>query len=131
MKRNRAYEANEPGVDVFKQTGINKKLNNLLGYDEFDKTFEPKKQKSTKRTDVGLDIINEDIDHVPVTGFYLSNTRKEKINYLKNLFNSAEVDRVSDYIINNVYKTVVDSLSDPDKFRDRAKYLKNHPGGGY
>ena len=53
---------NEPGVDVFKQTGINKKLNNLLNYDNFDKTWQPEKQKSTKRTDVGLDIINEGAD---------------------------------------------------------------------
>jgi len=35
------------------------KLNNLLSFDDFDKTFEPEKQKSTKRTDVGLDIIKE------------------------------------------------------------------------
>jgi hypothetical protein len=62
MKRNRTYESNEPGVDVFNKTGINKKLNNMLGFDDFEKTFEPKKQKSTKRTDVGLDIINEMIE---------------------------------------------------------------------
>jgi hypothetical protein len=60
MKRNRNIrEANEPGVDVFNKTGINKKLNNLMGFDDFEKTFEPKRQKATKRTDVGLDIINE------------------------------------------------------------------------
>ena len=52
-------ESNEPGVDVFGLKGIDKKLNNLLDFDDFDKTFKPKEQKSTKRTDVGLDIVNE------------------------------------------------------------------------
>ena len=42
MKRN---EANEPGVDVFNLKGIDKKLNNLLDFDDFDKTFKPKEQK--------------------------------------------------------------------------------------
>ena len=54
----RTYEANEPGVDVFGLKGIDKKLNNLIGFEDFDK-FKPKEQKSTKRTDVGLDIVNE------------------------------------------------------------------------
>jgi hypothetical protein len=52
----RTNECNDP---VFKEKGINTKLNNLLGFDDFKKTFKPKEQKSTKRTDVGLDIINE------------------------------------------------------------------------
>ena len=42
-----------------KMKGIDKKLNNLIEFDDFDKTFKPKEQKSTKRTDVGLDILNE------------------------------------------------------------------------
>jgi len=52
-------ESNEPGLNVFTEKGIDKKLNNLLGFDDFDKTFSPEKQKQTKRTDVGLDIIKE------------------------------------------------------------------------
>jgi hypothetical protein len=58
-ERKRITEANEPGLDVFNFKGVDKKLNNLLGFDDFDKTFAPKQQKSTKRTDVGLDILNE------------------------------------------------------------------------
>ncbi len=34
-------------------------LNNILKFDDFDQNWESKKQKSTKRTDVGLDIIEE------------------------------------------------------------------------
>jgi len=35
------------------------KLNNLLSFNDFDKSFKPKVQTKTKRTEVGLDIINE------------------------------------------------------------------------
>jgi hypothetical protein len=69
MKNRNIREANEPGVDVFTQSGINKKLNNLMGFDDFEKTFEPKKQRPTKRTDVGLDVINEqrEEDYLTIT----------------------------------------------------------------
>jgi len=53
-------ETNEPGIEVFDlKKGIDKKLNNLLNFEDFDKTFKPEEQKKTKRTDVGLDIIKE------------------------------------------------------------------------
>ena len=54
-------ETNEPGIDVSDlKKGIDKKLNNLLGFDDFEKTWKPEDQKKTKRTDVGLDIVKED-----------------------------------------------------------------------
>jgi hypothetical protein len=37
------------------------KLENLLGFDDFEKSWKPREQKSTKRTDVGLDILNENL----------------------------------------------------------------------
>ncbi len=37
------------------------KLENLLNFDDFEKNWSPKPQKSTKRTDVGLDIMNENL----------------------------------------------------------------------
>jgi len=37
------------------------KLENLLSFDDFDKTWSPKKQKATKRTEVGLDTLNENL----------------------------------------------------------------------
>ncbi len=57
----RVTESNEPGLDVFNFKGIDKKLNNLIEFDDFDKTLKPKQQKSTKRTEVGLDILNESV----------------------------------------------------------------------
>ena len=38
---------------------MNKKLNNLVDFQDFEKTWKAKEQKSTKRTEVGLDILNE------------------------------------------------------------------------
>jgi len=32
----RIKESNEPGLNVFNDEGIDKKLNNLLGFDDFD-----------------------------------------------------------------------------------------------
>jgi hypothetical protein len=87
MKRNRTYESNEPGIDVFNQSGINKKLNNLMGFDDFEKTFEPKHQKSTKRTDVGLDIINEKIEFLE-NGVGVVPVVREKINEIIKYINA-------------------------------------------
>jgi len=54
---------NEPGIEASDlKGGIDKKLNNLLGFDDFEKTFKPEEQKKTKRTEVGLDIVKEDQD---------------------------------------------------------------------
>lgn len=61
MSRKVVQESNEPGLDVFGMKGIDKKLNNLIEFDDFDKTLKPKQQKSTKRTEVGLDILNESV----------------------------------------------------------------------
>lgn len=38
---------------------MSKKLNNLLGFEDFVSNWNAEKQKATKRTEVGLDIIKE------------------------------------------------------------------------
>lgn len=54
---------NEPGIEVSDlKGGIDKKLNNLIEFDDFEKTFKPEEQKKTKRTEVGLDIVKENIE---------------------------------------------------------------------
>lgn len=35
------------------------KLENLLSFNDFEKNWNPRKQKTTKRTEVGIDILNE------------------------------------------------------------------------
>jgi hypothetical protein len=53
-------EENEPGIAVSDlKGGIDKKLNNLLDFENFEKEWEPEDQKKTKRTEVGLDIVKE------------------------------------------------------------------------
>lgn len=37
------------------------KLENLLSFDDFEKNWKAKEQKSTKRTEVGLDVLNENL----------------------------------------------------------------------
>lgn len=37
------------------------KLENLLNFDDFEKNWKSKEQKSTKRTDVGVDVLNENL----------------------------------------------------------------------
>ena len=38
---------------------MDKKLNNLLTFSDFEKSWKPKGQKKTKRTEIGLDIVKE------------------------------------------------------------------------
>jgi len=40
------------------------KLNNLLSFNDFDKTWKPTEQKKTKRTELGKDILNENVESV-------------------------------------------------------------------
>jgi len=37
-------------------------LNNLQSFDDFEKNWKPEEQKKTKRTEVGLDIVKEDVN---------------------------------------------------------------------
>jgi hypothetical protein len=39
------------------------KLENLLSFDDFEKSWKPKEQKATKRTEAGLDILNEQLEN--------------------------------------------------------------------
>jgi len=38
---------------------MEKKLNNLLSFEDFDKNWKPDEQKKTKRTEIGMDIVKE------------------------------------------------------------------------
>lgn len=86
MRNRNIRECNEPGKDVFSEKGIDKKLNNLLGFDDFEKTFKPKEQKSTKRTDVGLDILNEQISYL-ADDISVMPAVKDKINEIIDFVN--------------------------------------------
>jgi len=38
---------------------MEKKLNNLLSFEDFEKNWKPDEQKKTKRTEIGMDIVKE------------------------------------------------------------------------
>ena len=40
---------------------MEKKLNNMLSFSDFEKSWKPEESKKTKRTDVGLDVVKESI----------------------------------------------------------------------
>jgi hypothetical protein len=45
---------------------MEKKLNNLLSFSDFEKTWKPEEQKKTKRTEIGLDIVKEGSENLPI-----------------------------------------------------------------
>jgi hypothetical protein len=62
----KCQECNEPGIELNQMKGgIDKKLNNLLSFDDFEKTFKPEEPKKTKRTEVGLDVVKEEKKNEP------------------------------------------------------------------
>jgi len=46
---------------------MEKKLNNMLAFSDFEKNWKPEESKKTKRTEVGLDIVKEGVDSVTKT----------------------------------------------------------------
>lgn len=94
---------NKPGKSVNKK-GINKKLNNLIYFDDFDKTLKPKKQKPTKKTNVGLDIVNEQ--------HYTELDENEKREMLKRWLNNMR-EPFLDKIYNIIMNDIIESGDDP------------------
>jgi len=43
---------------------MDKKLNNLLDFSDFIKNWNPEQQKKTKRTEIGLDIVKENVSDI-------------------------------------------------------------------
>ena len=66
---------------------MDKKLNNLIEFEDFDKSWKPKQQKATKRTDVGLDILNEKAEE-GVTD--LDEIAENVIEFLRSEYNLTE-----------------------------------------
>jgi len=86
---------NKPGKDVFDEKGIDKKLNNLLGFDDFSKTFSPKQQKSTKHTDVGLDIVNENL-YIKVMDQTAAGWKEHVAKFIQQIMKAVNENQVKD-----------------------------------
>jgi len=41
-----------------------KKLENLLDFEDFKSSWKEKEQKKTKRTEIGLDIVEENVENI-------------------------------------------------------------------
>lgn len=77
-------EKNEPGIEISDlKKGIDKKLNNLLDFEDFEKTFKPEYQKKTKKTEVGLDVVKENNIFHPNPS--LKELSLKTINFLRNI----------------------------------------------
>lgn len=58
-------ECNQPGIELSDMKGkIDTKWNNLISFDDFEKSWNPEGQKKTKRTEVGLDVVKEGKDYL-------------------------------------------------------------------
>jgi len=64
------------------------KLNNLLSFNDFDKSFKPREQRKTKRTEVGLDILNEN--------FFYKLKNKRWMDMIDTALLSDDVDQMID-----------------------------------
>ena len=73
------------------------KLENLLNFEDFEKSWNPKSQKSTKRTEVGLDVLNENL-YMKVMDQTSSNWKKnieEFIGHIKKSINENQVSKIT------------------------------------
>lgn len=102
---------------------MEKKLNNMLGFSDFEKSWKPKEQKATKHTEVGLDVINEGFfDNL----FLKSNLKKalakcdKQENYITKL--------IEDFV--RTYKKDPESMLSKSYRKDINTYFKDHMKAG-
>lgn len=96
---------------------MDKNLNNLLDFEDFEKNWKSKEQKSTKRTDVGLDILNEEWSMTPKS-FLIMKYDKSDIENLS--LSSEEVIEIMDEYGKYVYNRI-----NPSWMGDNDKWIKN------
>jgi hypothetical protein len=92
------------------KAGSDKKLNNLMDFEDFEKTWNPEEQKKTKRTETGLDVIKEELTPETLSA---GNSQGAAWNYCKDLL----VDNVQ---INHVRKE-----TGPDMKEMHPTYLEH------
>lgn len=69
------------------------KLENLLSFDDFEKNWSAKSQKSTKRTDVGLDVINENL-YFKVMDQTTKDWKKNVVEFVQHIFRQINENQV-------------------------------------
>lgn len=76
------------------------KLENLLSFDDFDKNWKPKEQKGSKRTEVGLDILNENL-YMKVMDQTTSNWKENVDKFVRHIVKSINDNQVKDIELTN------------------------------
>lgn len=71
------------------------KLENLLTFDDFGKNWNPKVQKSTKRTEVGLDILNENL-YMKVMDQTSSGWKSNLTKFIQSIMKAVNENQVKD-----------------------------------
>lgn len=71
------------------------KLENLLTFDDFGKSWNSKEQKSTKRTEVGLDVINENL-YMKVMDQTASGWKENLTKFVQSIMKSINENQVKD-----------------------------------
>lgn len=103
---------------------MEKKLNNLLSFSDFEKQWKPEEQKKTKHTEIGLDIIKEDNTNLPVP---MSLRGKHKLPDNDQWTNRFEIESESSdriYIVSQNKKTYEWGCSCPGwRTRRKCKHL--------
>jgi hypothetical protein len=76
------------------------KLENLLNFEDFEKSWNPKSQKSTKRTEVGLDVLNENL-YMKVMDTDSANWKKNMAEFVQHIMKSINENQVKNITVND------------------------------
>jgi len=75
------------------------KLENLLSFDDFDKSWKPKEPKATKRTDTGVDVLNENL-YMKVMDQEATGWKENVTKFIHSIMRSVNENQVKDIKIN-------------------------------
>lgn len=75
-------------------------LANLLNFDDFEKNWTPKSQKSTKRTDVGLDVLNENL-YMKVMDKESAGWKENLRSFIQHIMKSINDNQVKNIVVND------------------------------
>ena len=76
------------------------KLENLLRFEDFEKTWKSKDQKSTKHTEVGLDILNENL-YMKVMDQNAAGWEESMKNFIKSIKKAFNENQIKDIKVND------------------------------
>jgi len=76
------------------------KLENLLSFDDFEKTWSPKEQKATKRTEVGLDVVNENL-YMKVMDQTAANHKENVTKFVQSIMKAVNENQIKDIKVTN------------------------------